>query len=542
MKLKLSLLVFAVSTSLSFLAQNNSVYPTPSNPIRGCGTPVPPPEWDQWFNQKVKEFEDQKATGKIQVAPIVIPVIVHIIHGGQAVGTFPNISQAQVASQITSLNNDFAGIGLNVGNLAGTAFSAVGAVDTDVSFCLAEKDPSGNSLAEPGIDRRNYVTEGWTNPASPTTNGAFFTLMDGTIKPNSIWNPAQYLNIWVSNINNSVGILGYAYFPGGSGLTGIPGGSIGNASTDGIWVWGRSFGSIGSVLAPYNKGRTLVHEAGHYFGLRHIWGDGTCATDYCNDTPTQQTANFGCTNYPHVTCSNGPNGDMFMNFMDYGDDNCIYMFTPNQNTRIQTALANSPLRNLLNASSATLCNVPAVAPVVAFTVQSNICNDSVLVPFNQTTGSPLPTYTWVASPSAGVTFSPNANAANPSIAFSIPGVYSLTLNSSNAAGSSSYFDFVIVDNCSGTVGFDSYINSLSHLQILPNPASTGISIKTNFNQIQSLKVEVCNLLGEIVSENRYEHVLQSELYFNLKELPDGLYLVKLDNGRDKVVKRLVVKN
>lgn len=326
----------------------------PTQVYKRCGTEAPSQAWDTWFNQKVEEFIAANPNHKTAAANYVIPVVFHIIHGGQNEGNFPNVSQAQINSQITILNNDFAGTGLNVNNISGTNFSSSLISNCNVTFCLAEKDPSGNTLPQKGINRLNYNTNSWTNPTSFTSSSAFQTYVNNTIKPASIWDPTRYLNIWISDVNSSVGLLGYATFPSGSTLSGLSSG-LGTASTDGVWCWTRAIGNTGTVQYPYDQGRTLTHEVGHWLGLRHIWGDGTCATDYCNDTPTQQGANIGCPTYPNITCSNGPNGDMFMNFMDYCEDACLYMFTPDQRTRIQTAMANGQFRTQLTASSATLC-------------------------------------------------------------------------------------------------------------------------------------------------------------------------------------------
>ena len=78
-----------------------------------------------------------------------------------------------------------------------------------------------------------------------------------------------------------------------------------------------------------NQGRTAVHEIWHYLGLRHIWGDSNCGNDFCNDTPEHSGSNYGCPSYPsYSNCNgNGANGDMFMNYMDYTNDACMYMFT-----------------------------------------------------------------------------------------------------------------------------------------------------------------------------------------------------------------------
>jgi hypothetical protein len=101
-----------------------------------------------------------------------------------------------------------------------------------------------------------------------------------------------------------------------------------------------AFGTLGTATAPYNLGRTATHEVGHWLNLIHIWGDRLdCGgTDFVDDTPPAQAPNYGKPDFPHVSCSNGPNGDMFMNYMDYVDDAVMIMFTPGQVARIGAAL------------------------------------------------------------------------------------------------------------------------------------------------------------------------------------------------------------
>ena len=103
----------------------------------------------------------------------------------------------------------------------------------------------------------------------------------------------------------------------------------------------NAFGTTGNVAAPYNKGRTVTHEVGHWFGLYHIWGDdGTSCSgsDYITDTPNQADENYGCPNFA-TNSSCGNQGDMSMNYMDYTDDACMYMFTALQKSRMQATYA-----------------------------------------------------------------------------------------------------------------------------------------------------------------------------------------------------------
>ena len=126
-----------------------------------------------------------------------------------------------------------------------------------------------------------------------------------------------------------------------------------------------------ATSGQYNKGRTATHEVGHWIGLRHIWGDGNCATDYCNDTPIAQTSNFNCPTFPyHVgTCSGNTTGEMTMNYMDYTNDACMYMFSKDQKNRAQLIMTNSPMRASLITS--TVCNLPNIGNDVGITFVSS---------------------------------------------------------------------------------------------------------------------------------------------------------------------------
>ena len=374
---------FANAQTTTSTNQTNQFERGPSGMIR-CATPPPPPEWDAWFNAQVEEFKKGLETGKMTVTNYTIPVVIHVIYGTEAVGTYPNLSQAQLNSQIVVLNQDYSGTGYNTSTYPATAYThwataqalpaankdangRVAIANTGIQFCLATKDPNGVTLPEPGIDRVSYTAKGWSNPNSASYNSTttFMNYIDGTIKPGTIWNPAKYLNMWVTDENTSVGLLGYATFPAGTTLSGISG--PGTSTTDGFWAVANAFGSknicaSGTYDPTYCYGRTCTHEIGHYLGLRHTWGDGTCLTDYCNDTPTETAANYA--NCPQVypfhsgTCtspSNSPDGEMTMNFMDYTNDACMYMFSVDQTSRIQTCMQTGTYRTGLNASAALLC-------------------------------------------------------------------------------------------------------------------------------------------------------------------------------------------
>lgn len=548
MKVKIKATLAVIAFGLSVVnAQTNSVEPTtePTPQRRTCGTEVPSTAWDEWFNSRVEKYKLESATAKRPPTSITIPVVVHVIHGGQIEGAFPNISKYQIASQINILNQDFAGKGFNSHQLASTGFSLVGAANTNITFCLAQYDPSGNLLPEPGINRINYNTFGWTNPSVPNTLNAFKTLMDGTIKPLTIWDPTYYFNIWVSDVHPACQILGYATFPQGSSSPGLPAG--GDYMTDGIWVWGKSFGNTGALDPIYNKGRTAVHETGHWLGLRHIGGDasnpnGDCnATDFCDDTPPQKGGfgggtngqNFGAPTYPiNVGICGSPYGDMFMNFMDYTNDAVLYMFTPDQKTRMHTALAEGIYRNQLAASAFSLCSGMAIAD---FLMDSIACTNSELSPFNNTSGTSNITYSWTVEPNVDVSISPNTTTANPIFVFGSPGYYTITMVSTNTIGISSMSMALNVDECLGISA-----NALERsVKLSPNPSTGWVQLELKKVVAQKTALRVHNAVGVLVYQEDIENVTGTHA-FDLSAYPSGIYFVMLESGGEKTVKKLII--
>jgi len=241
---------------------------------------------------------------------ITLPVVVHVVHRTDE----ENISDAQVKSQIAALNRDYRARNRDKSNVPAPWKSLV--VDSKIQFALATKDPGGK--------RTSGITRTVTTASSFDVNNGVKSKKTGGVDP---WPTDRYLNFWVCNLGD--GLLGYAQFPGGP------------EATDGVVILYTAFGTQGTATAPFNKGRTATHEVGHFLNLRHIWGDrNDCSgNDFVADTPAAQAANFGKPKFPHVTCNNGPNGDMFMNYMDYVDDAAMVMFTTAQIARMNATLA-----------------------------------------------------------------------------------------------------------------------------------------------------------------------------------------------------------
>ncbi|MFD1872073.1 M43 family zinc metalloprotease [Hymenobacter bucti] len=355
-----------------------------------------------------------------------LPVIVHVINDGEAVGVGTNISQAQVQSQLDVLNEDYRNLNPD-GSLVPSPFQPLRG-DMQVQFVPAALDPSGNPLAEPGIDRVNRTTKGWTAP--PYAANGSLAYIEGTIKPGSSWDPDRYLNIWVINLGG--GLLGYAQFPDNTAGLGGLSGLGGSAATDGVVILYAAFGRVGTLAAPYNKGRTLTHELGHWFGLRHIWGDderlsNTCSgSDYADDTPNQAIQNFGCPTYPHVSCANDPSGDMFMDYMDYVDDACMQMFSAAQKDRLQAVMAAGTPRRSILATSTVACPNGVAAATAANS--GTVCPGSTVT--LAATGPAGATYAWTG-PNNYTSTQQNPVLAN--ITTAMAGVYTVRVSVTTGA-------------------------------------------------------------------------------------------------------------
>jgi len=233
---------------------------------------------------------------------INIPVVVHVIYNNSN----ENISSAQIQSQIDVLNRDFNATNGDVSQVPAEFAGRV--ADSDFNFTLDQVIRVSSSRTSWGTnDAMKFSSNGGSDVITPET----------------------HLNMWVCNIGG--GILGYAQFPGGS------------AATDGVVVSPQYFGTTGFVSSPFDGGRTMTHEVGHWANLRHIWGDGRCKRDdFVSDTPSSDAPNYGCPGYPTVNCRSN---DMTMNYMDYVDDACMYMFSEGQKERMRAIFASGGARN-----------------------------------------------------------------------------------------------------------------------------------------------------------------------------------------------------
>jgi hypothetical protein len=274
-------------------------------------------------------------------ATLEIPVVVHVLYADES----QNVSDDVVASQLKVLNDDFNARNADLSTVPAPFRSSIG--DAAITFSLAQRDPTG--AASTGITRtriparfaRGFELGGPLELYSASRGGA------------DPWPTDRYLNLWVAPLARS--IVGWAQPPGG------------DARTDGVALAPEVFGATGRLSAAFDRGRTATSEVALYLGVRHLWGDDgeACSgSDGVDDTPNQAGPNTGVPTFPHVSCGNGPDGDMFMNFTDHTDDSARTMFTNGQVAVMRRTLLGP--RAGLSGRAAPVAPAPTPAPEVCY--------------------------------------------------------------------------------------------------------------------------------------------------------------------------------
>lgn len=406
-------------------------------------------------------------------ATYIIPTVVHLIQSSST----PVVTDACVQSQIDVLNEDFQALNAD-SNLIPLEFQAIFG-NSSIEFCLATKDPQGNP------------TNGIVRVVDPTHATNHTQGNEAAMKALSDWDPNKYFNIWVPQTLGG-GLLGYATFP--SALGSAP-------QLDGIVLSGEYFGRGGCGLSPFDLGRTATHETGHWLGLRHTFEGGcagndaaTCATagDRICDTPPTANANFGCPGVQN-SCTETPvdHNDQTHNYMDYGDDRCLVLFTDGQVAAMQAVLGTTRATLVSQANhTATGCGCSSAtpcAPVASFGSDARTVCPGQTVQFNDLSTGPASNWTWTFS--GGTPFA--STSQNPSVTYNTPGVYDVTLEVTNALGTNTlvFPGYISVTQAAGpplAEGFEGSLPSDWLITNQDNATTWVISDTAGSNSAQSL--------------------------------------------------------
>lgn len=438
------------------------------------------------INQQTISYRSSASTSRSSGQIITIPVVVHVVYNTTA----ENVSNAQIQSQITVLNEDFRFLNADKSNIP-TLFSSL-AADLELEFVLASVDPNGNFTT--GITRTSTTLTSFDY----TSSAVKFTSQGGR----DAWPSNRYLNLWVCDISGKT--LGYSTLPGAT------------AAIDGVVIDFAYLGRGGTAQYPFDKGRTGTHEIGHWLNLSHIWGNnGTSCTDTDEvaDTPNQAGSNFDCPSFPHSSCSN--TSDMFMNYMDYTNDACMNMFSKGQKDRIDALFASGGAREsfLLNNSC-----------VSDFTINQ---------PINASG-----TYKASNSLTATTTITSNVNVvyqAGNQIALK-PG---FTIN----PGSTGSFAAKVA-SCSASGRLtneedDKGLVQETLLLIFPNPTNGKFSLELPSEPTTTITLEVFDSYGRKMLYPSSIKEVNSRLYeINVSNYPSGIYFIRVKHNKEWITKKV----
>ena len=441
--------------------------------------------------QQIEQFAQQYALSNpdpLSRAVVTIPVVFHVLYAT----TTQNISDAKILAQVAQLNADFARLNSDAGSTP-AVFAGLGA-NTNIQFCLAQRDPNGNAT--------NGIVRKATTVTSFVSNDAMKFNANGG---DNAWPADSYLNMWSCNLSG--GLLGYAQFPGGT------------AATDGVVVLHSSIGSLSTpgTAAPYNYGRTATHEVGHWLNLRHIWGDANCGTDQVSDTPTQQTSNGGCPSFPRTTCSNGANGDMFMNYMDYTDDGCMNIFTTGQSTRMNALFVSGGSRLAMATSLGCQPPVAGSCGTPSGLAASGITTSGATIGWTAVSGATSYNLQWKLSTANAWTTVGTASTSSALTGLAAATAYNAQVQAVCAGGSSTYSAAItFTTTTSGTGCTDTWESN--------NSTGTARTIAVNTN--------ITGLIGTSTDIDWYKFTntsAASKIKVNLTTLPFD-YDLKLYRG------------
>ncbi len=379
MKVLYSFILFSI-LGISTFAQGivqQTLNSTNKNPLVGCGSHdllLKMAHAHPGRLQKANDFlksvqQDYHRSARYSATLYKIPVVFHVLYNTPD----EDIPDAVIEGQLELLNEAFRRQNADTVNLRSDFFSLV--EDSKIEFYLANQDPNGNATT--GIVHKQtaitnfggilpYNISQQTQIAQWVSDSLFynfFRITKDSLGGDNAWDTAQYLNIWIGDmtilepqINNAEELVFFGLSTPPVSHTNWPTATVEQFSGlgDGTLMHYQAIGPNNPVpfTAPYavyngkaNTGKLLVHEVGHYLGLRHIWGDGNCSVDdYVDDTPRAGAqSNYDC-NKNINSCGDTITGidlpNMVENYMDYSEGDCKNSFTKGQIAVMRATLEN----------------------------------------------------------------------------------------------------------------------------------------------------------------------------------------------------------
>ncbi|WP_456437758.1 T9SS type A sorting domain-containing protein [Psychroserpens sp.] len=335
---------------------------------------------DPNYIQQEQEFEDKiknlVSSGNMQnrmaSGVLTVPIVVHVLHLGEAVGSGTNIADAQIQSSIDNLNDFYRGL------------TAASPLDFEIEFTLAQRDPNCNATT--GINRidASGVTDYLASGVSFLGAGAD----ENVLKDLSRWPETDYFNVWIvteiDGNNGGGGFQGYANFFNGNAYEGsvMMHSVFGYDPTNANPSWPLNFARDNS---------TVSHEVGHYFHLYHTFqgddADNNGISDQCPDDSDVGNNGDGCADtVPHQretstcpannACTGNPwvDDNTINNIMSYYW--CADLMTNDQKTRVRAAMEGT---SLVNSKGSLPVDPGYAAPVAVCNTNSTSANNSGIV-------------------------------------------------------------------------------------------------------------------------------------------------------------------
>ncbi|AUC81745.1 T9SS type A sorting domain-containing protein [Lacinutrix sp. Bg11-31] len=451
------------------------------------------PEYAKQFKITQAKFKKQLEKNLIgnynrRVDPIIIPVAVHY---PEAQESDRACLEALAQNQIDILNEDFTGTNPDIAGWTAAApyYPNTNTGAANFLFCIATTNhPIG--LDSDMVEGGPAVTIGYNFGNGNETD--------------SNW--SGYMNFLVKDIGG--GLLGFSPYPGSI--------ANGDSVTMNLGAFGSGAGCPNSGIvpgAPYDLGRTVTHELGHFYNLDHVFG--SCSTDDgIADTPNQGNSNGGCPALNSEPACDPTEQELFQSYMDYTNDACMFMFSAGQ-----TTVAEAYVMSIQSTFKPNVVQCSAAPDFDLTTTNSeeNICNPTNTAAYTinyVATGGNTDATTFTATnlpPGATASFSPTSLSADGSTQLTLSnlstlasGNYTITVTGTGITTNSISVDLNVDGAIPTTPSLVSPANSATDTPITLNLDWSPITGATSYTvEMATNTAFTANYTSNVVTNNSF---------------------------------------